>query len=206
MKTAATVKNWVEGPIPNILQDIHQNEVNIAIYNRDTNGLDEEIKDLLNREVSLDISGPIDYILNEVSKLNNQDANSMIVLDVQNLLGLFKDVTKASQFRLFLATINTNMCRRFHMDANNLRLLCTYNGPGTLWLTEDNINRKALNTYEDNDSIVVDKTNINQVKTGSVIILKGSKYQQKSTKGAVHRSPTIEESGETRLLIRIDPI
>jgi len=133
-----------------------------------------------------------------------RDQHSTIVNDIQNLLHLFKEISNTKRFRLLLATIKTNMCTKFHTDINNLRMLCTYSGPGTLWLTEDNINRKALDAYEDNESIIIDKNSIEQTKTGSVVILKGAKYPKNATKAAVHRSPTIEESDEIRLLLRID--
>ncbi|MEL6124115.1 MAG: DUF1826 domain-containing protein, partial [Bacteroidota bacterium] len=106
--------------------------------------------------------------------------------------------------RLLLASVNTNMCRRFHTDINDVRLLCTYTGPGTLWLTNDNINRRALDSYDGNESIVMDPERIQQVPEGAIALLKGAMYPHHQTKAIVHRSPTIEESGEKRLLLRID--
>ena len=96
------------------------------------------------------------------------------------------------------------MCRRFHTDLNYIRMLCTYSGPGTLWLSENNLNREALNDLESNNSIVVNNDLINQVRTGSVAILKGGLYPRKGTKAIVHRSPNIQESQQKRLLLRID--
>jgi hypothetical protein len=87
---------------------------------------------------------------------------------------------------------------------NDLRLLCTYNGPGTVWLSDSNVNRNALETYGDNETIVKDNSQINYAKTGSVVLLKGAIFPIKGTKAIVHRSPTIEESGLSRLLLRID--
>jgi hypothetical protein len=87
---------------------------------------------------------------------------------------------------------------------NDLRMLCTYSGPGTLWLSENNINRNALNSCGDNECIVLDESKIQQAKTGAVVILKGAIYPEEGTKAIVHRSPTIEDYGEKRLLLRID--
>jgi hypothetical protein len=124
--------------------------------------------------------------------------------DIEHLLYIFTQITKANSFRLLLTTVNTNMCRRFHTDINDLRMLCTYSGPGTLWLTEDNINRKVLDTCGDNECIVLDESKVQQAPTGAVVILKGSIYPQEGAKAIIHRSPTIEESGQKRLLLRID--
>lgn len=204
MKTAAIVKNWVEGTTPDILENIHQDNVNITMYNRNIDGLKKEINSLLKQDISSDLSGNVDTILNELKKVNELKKHNTIVQDIQNLLCLFKEITNAKGFRLLLATIDTNMCRKFHTDINDLRMLCTYSGSGTLWLTDDNVNRKALTTYQDNQSIVIDKNRIEQAKTGAIIVLKGAKYPKEVTKAVVHRSPTIEDSGEKRLLLRID--
>ena len=45
------------------------------------------------------------------------------------------------------------MCRRFHTDVNELRLLCTYSGPATLWLPEAAADRDAHHTGENNEQI-----------------------------------------------------
>ena len=204
MKTATVVKNWVIGSTPEVLENIHLNNVTITSYNRDINILKKDIDDLTKQDIKFNSSGNIDRILNEFIKATELDNDSMILEDIKRLLHLFKKVTASKELRLLLTTIDNDMCRKFHVDNNDLRMLCTYKGPGTLWLKEDNINREALDLYEGNKSIVIDKNNIEQAKTGSVIILKGAKYSTQTTKGAVHRSPTIEESGEKRLLLRID--
>ena len=43
-----------------------------------------------------------------------------------------------------------------------------------------------------------------QVPENGVVLLKGALYPKAGTRAIVHRSPTIEESGEKRLLLRID--
>jgi len=183
----------VEGTDANILEAIHQKHVNVAVYNRDVSPLEKDIQAVLAHDFKFDLT--VQLALNEMS---------LLYRDIQHLLNQFKVITQAKQFRLFLSTVSTNMCRKFHMDYNDLRLLCTYSGPGTLWVTEDNLNRKALDAYGCNERIVVDMDNIKQAQTGAVVVLKGAKYSKRSTNGAVHRSPTIEERGERRLLLRID--
>ena len=203
MKTTTIVENWKKGLSAEILRDIHQKDINIAIYNRNVNRFEKDANALLKRNIEFKSSGDITTILGEITKVINVDEFHMIIKDIEHLLSLFKEITGVKRFQLLIATINTNMCRRFHTDVNDLRILCTYAGEGTLWLTEDNIDRKALNTYQGNESIVINKDDIKQVETGDVIILKGTAYQNKTTKAIVHRSPTIEKS-EKRLLLRID--
>ena len=199
-----SIVNWEIGESAAILKGIHQKDVNIAIYERDINDLRSEINHLIEEHIEIRTRGDINDILNEVKTVTNLDNDSLIIQDIEELISHFAEVTKAKNFRLLLATINTNMCRRFHTDINDVRLLCTYSGPGTLWLTDDNINTKALNNFGDNERIVIEEDKVQQAKRGAVVLLKGAVYPQKGTKAIVHRSPTIEESGEKRLLLRID--
>ncbi|MEM9722880.1 MAG: DUF1826 domain-containing protein [Bacteroidota bacterium] len=204
MKTKTTSKNYAVGTEPTILKNIHQTDVNIALYNRDTDSLVSEVNSLMEQDIEIRASGDIGTILHTLTQAIDPVRFPLLLQDMQDLLHLFKEVTLAPTFRLLLATINSNMCRRFHTDGNDLRMLCTYSGPGTLWLTEDNVNRSGLNSRGDNDCIVLDESKIQQAETGSVLILKGAIYPQEGTKAVVHRSPTIEESGGKRLLLRID--
>ena len=201
---ANSVVNWAIGTAPSILADIHEPEINIAIYERDTSALAHEVGRLLEENIALKASGDIDKMLDEITTALPSVDGALLVQDIKALLHHFQEVVEVKQFRLLLATVNTNMCRKFHTDINDVRLLCTYSGPGTLWLTNDNINRSALSSYADNASIVLDESEVRQAKTGAVVLLKGAIYPQEKTSAVVHRSPTIEESGEKRLLLRID--
>ena len=204
METNTSIKNWITGTNPNILENIHQKDVNITIYKRDINLLEKQINALLKLNIELKSTGDIDTIIHEISRIIKPNDFQLLLQDIKNLLSIFGNITGTKNLKLFLATINTNMCRKFHSDVNDLRMLCTYSGPGTLWLKEDNINRKALEAYKSNEAIVIDENTIQQVDTGAVTILKGSKYAGKTTKAVVHRSPTIEEKSQKRLLLRID--
>ena len=198
------IENWVIGNCPTSLQKIHQKHINISIYDRDITHLSDEVKSLLARNAEIRISGDTNSILKQISSELNSNDFSLILNDIKGLLLQFEELSGANSFRLLLSTVNTNMCSRFHTDMNDLRLLCTYIGPGTVWLSENNINRDALETYGDNETIVKDESQINYAKTGAVVLLKGAVYPLKGTKAVVHRSPTIEETGMSRLLLRID--
>jgi len=204
MSTQHLTKNWEIGTSPSVLEMIHQKEVNIAIYERDITSLELEIEKLIHQQIEIQLSGEVETIINAIREVLNENEFPRIIEDIEYQLYCFKRAAEGHNFRLMLATVNTNMCRRFHTDINDLRLLCTYDGPGTLWLTEDNVNRKALNSRDENHTIVIDKNEIQQAKKGALVILKGAVYPIQGTKAVVHRSPTIEESGETRLLLRID--
>ena len=189
-----------------ILNDIHKKSKNIVIYDRNIDSLQSDITELMRDSFEYRVNGSRDEICTALaSDLSSYFSEPYeLVKDIKKLVDLFYNVTKTSSFSLLLATVNTNMCKRFHTDMNDLRMLCTYKGPGTLWLTEDNVNREAFYLMKGEGIVVQDETSIQQVKTGAVAILKGAIYPSEGTKAIVHRSPTIEENGETRLLLRID--
>lgn len=196
-----SVQNWKRGSNMNVLDSIHQQGVNIVIYDRDINPITEEIKYLLDLDIEVRSKGSLDEILSEISSyLSNAKG---VLEDITDLLCRFQKVSKADSFRVLLASVKSNMCKRFHTDINDLRMLCTYSGQGTLWLTDGNINPNALDSLTSNESIAKCEDDIQQVPTGAVTILKGALYPN-AGHGVVHRSPAIEEFGGKRLLLRID--
>ena len=198
--------NAAIGDDVSILNEIHQKEKNISIYRREIDFIKSEISGLESNQFEYRESGDKNELLNslenELGKL--LDENSQLLSDIKECLEIFSTISKAKAFRLLLATVNTNMCRRFHIDVNDLRLLCTYSGPGTIWLPDEIVNRKSLHSGKENDDIVKDSSKIQQANTGYIVILKGAVYPAEGTKAIAHRSPTIEESGKCRLLLRID--
>ena len=195
-------QSWIIGEHPSQLFQIHSPKTNIAVYKRDISSLyDKEIKTLEHQFSSIEISG--DFITIEETFRKKFEDYVDFKEDVIELLHLFREITYEDNFRLLLTSVNHNMCTRFHADNNYLRLLCTYNGPGTLWLPNDNVDRIALNSKGSNDQIVIDNTNIREAQPGSVIILKGSKYPN-NTKPIIHKSPEIKKKCICRLLLRID--
>ncbi len=204
MSAITSTQNWVQCEHAEELKAIHKTDRNIAIWKRSIDNLTEELKSLPTDGIQIRVIGDIETILVTTTNVLNHRSHGALVEDINHLLEVFESVSGAKKFKVFLGTVYTDMCRRFHYDMNDLRLLCTYSGPGTLWLTEDNLNRCALENLEGNESIVPDFSEIRQVETGHVAILKGGRYRGKKTKAVVHRSPTIEEGGGARLLLRID--
>ncbi|WP_333835220.1 DUF1826 domain-containing protein [Rubrimonas sp.] len=109
--------------------------------------------------------------------------------DVAALALLFARAARAPMIRLRLDVVRTDSCRKFHVDNVRLRLLCTYRGPGADYgvaprgETPDRIDRAPR---------------------GAAALFRGRRWPGETT-GLVHRSPPIEGTGETRLLLVIDP-
>lgn len=189
------------------LERIHEAGVNIAIWQRSRTvdpGTLETV--LLGLAGEVRASGCVTAIM---QKLEDQlvvlgfEAEALVD-DIGMVLDRFAAVSRTREFRLSLSPVNTNMCRRFHTDVNDLRLLCTYVGPGTLWLPNDAVNEKAIRSNDPHLPIERSPEEVQQVGTGHVAIIKGALYPGDRLAACVHRSPTIEETGQQRLLLRID--
>ncbi len=186
------------------LQDIHLERKSIAIYQRDTATLEEQLRPLVTDSIECRASGTVEDITASLATYFNKEYPQyrFWLEDILMILDTFKEVTKVRTFRVLLATVKSNMCRKFHTDINTLRLLCTYVGPGTLWLPDEAANHNACFGRGNNQDIVKDESMIQQVGTGDIVILKGALYPE--GRPILHRSPTIEGTGENRLLLRID--
>mgnify|MGYP001796500454 CR=1 FL=1 len=115
----------------------------------------------------------------------------MLVDDISALAVIFADVMGTPYIRLRLDVVTTNACRKFHVDALTARLVCTYRGTGTQY---------GIAQGDD------DPEHVFTVPACAPIILRGTKWPEHPSTGLRHRSPPIEGTGETRLLLVIDPI
>lgn len=100
----------------------------------------------------------------------------------------FSQLMSCSRLQLRLAVIEDDSCWKFHMDYVKARLLMPLSGPGTQW-TDISLGKDAP---------------IHQLDPGDVGIFKGRLWVEEPM--ILHRSPPIAGSGQTRLLLTLDPI
>ena len=195
--------NLSSGSSSEVLNDIHRKEKNIAVYNRSILSLGSDIDQLLACGIELKLQGSVEEIKEELHVLlADKSISPSFIKDATYLLDSFREVSQAQDFRLMLATVNSNMCRKFHTDINTIRMLCTYAGPGTEWLSDDVTEQIQSQHHGRKGDVIVDESFIYRVGTGDVVILKGALYPEGNP--IMHRSPSIELSGGKRLLLRID--
>lgn len=129
--------------------------------------------------------------------------------DLQMLFGHLVRLTASTQVRVVLAIKRTNACRKFHTDHVRLRLITTYAGPGTEWAPNEAVDRDALACppdcpHEANHAIVRELGAIEQSQAGDVLLLKGDRWA--GALGAVHRSPPIEGTNQSRLVMSLTTV
>ncbi|MEL7118209.1 MAG: DUF1826 domain-containing protein [Bacteroidota bacterium] len=204
LQTESKYVNAAIGSEAIVLKDIHLTSKNISIYQRDISSLNKELDQIANQLIKFRAEGSVDEILAKLKDHFNDKLSECTHLfdDISNLLELFEKTTESSSFRILFTTVSTNMCRKFHTDVNDLRLLCTYVGPGTLWIPDEVINHNDLPRGKEGQEKLLNLQEVQKVNTGDVVILKGALYP--GANPILHRSPSIEELGEKRLLLRID--
>lgn len=114
-----------------------------------------------------------------------------LIDDIAAQAGVFAGLMRARFLRLRLDVIAHDACRKFHIDAITARLICTYRGTGTQY---------GMSTDG------AEPTRIFTTPTGSPLVLRGTLWPTDPPAGLLHRSPPIAGSGETRLLLVLDPV
>lgn len=118
------------------------------------------------------------------------------VADVQQLAEMFACLFELRRVGLRLASLQTAMCPRFHVDKVPCRLVTTYAGPGTHWL-----NPAQRNRLLDEDGGEPEQWQ--QLVAGEVALLKGDGWQDNEGRGLWHRSPPVP-TGYRRLFLSLD--
>ncbi|PJI84676.1 uncharacterized protein DUF1826 [Yoonia maricola] len=127
----------------------------------------------------------------DIAKTPAGPEREQLVGDIGALADIFAGLIQASYLRLRLQPVTSNTCRKFHIDAITARLVCTYRGQGTQYGIS---------------SAGQDPTRIFSVATGAPILLRGTRWPATPATGLLHRSPPIEGTGETRLVLVLDAV
>ncbi len=141
--------------------------------------------------VSLDtVSDTLDRLFDDTG-LPNGSERHWLHQDILFLSYTFSDLMRSRHLRIRLEAVQTNACRKFHIDAIMARLICTYRGTGTQYgiSTDGEIPKRVFTA-----------------PTGSPMALRGTLWPEQPSCGLLHRSPPIEGTGETRLVLVLDPI
>lgn len=114
-----------------------------------------------------------------------------LIDDASALADLFAGLMDTDYLRLRFDVVTTNACTKFHVDTVKARLVCTYRGTGTQYgIATDGAEPRRVFT----------------MPTGAPILLRGKLWPESPKSGLLHRSPQIEGTGETRLVLVLDAV
>jgi len=195
----------VVGDRAECLTDIFRNDVNLAVWNRhlrpDIVGFAHALTASaghLERFVSLSDGDSAAVALPQWAM--DLDGATAWIADVDEVIDMYRCLFEPDAIGLRLHTLNGTMCPRFHVDRVPVRLLCTYQGPGTEWLPEPLVTRpKAAGPLPDQ---AITTPAVECLATGAVGLLKGEAWEGNEGRGVVHRSPA--PSDQPRLVLALD--
>jgi len=126
---------------------------------------------------------------------------------VTTLATLFSDLFDLSTVGIRFSILSTKMCPRFHTDNVPCRLVTTYIGTGTQWLSDHMVDRSKLGYVsaavpDSQSGIYANESDIQHLSPGDVGLMKGSGWEG-CTHPLVHRSPDIGVEGK-RLILTLD--
>src|ERR1700739_612460 len=189
------------------LIDIHLPYINLALYPREVPqqlndfiiGLDLDkfpsIHGNLNcHEIHTLLKSSLRNITTDIEGLN------LFIEDIKIISEHFSAITGTKFIRFNLYTVESNLCKYFHADYNNLRLLCTYRGEGTQWL----LNEDATSSSGRRLDNIIDRDRIQRFETFWVGVLKGEAYKNNKGNGIIHRSPPVGKKSAKQILLKLD--
>lgn len=195
--SSAPTASAVSATTPDVFARIHEPDCNLAIWTRSpldglsvlfdgapsnvrfTSGLNTFAQNL---PVQLSAngfaaSGALDWLIDDICQLAEH----------------FCEVMQIEALEMRLEIVTSDSCRKFHADYVEARLISTYVGTGTQWLTVEDAGRVR-------DGL--DPLATNTMSAGDVGLFKGKLATQTP---AIHRSPPIAGTGEKRLLLVLNP-
>lgn len=127
--------------------------------------------------------------------------------DVAYLADMYACLFGSDLLGIRLKTLDRAMCPRFHVDRLGCRLLTTYNGAGTEYLRNNDVDRSWLGRASTDTQYVPvshKRARIQRVSPGAVLLCKGEGWPGNAGRGFVHRSP--DPGGVARLMLSIDGV
>jgi len=182
---------------PQVLSAIRSSECNLAVWERQS---DQSFAALFASDLhDVRFSAPLATLeaelkseLQEAGYAQNAERTALIA-DIVDLAERYAELMEVDALSIRLAAVTTNSCRKFHGDYVKARLITTYIGTGTQWLEPEDAERVARGE---------EPQRIHTLSAGDVGLFKGKMWTQSP---AIHRSPPIEGTEETRLMLVLDP-
>jgi hypothetical protein len=188
------------GEAPGCLAAIADPAINLAIWRRRLAPQLAAAAGMLLRAADGDVrlnvaASDVAVALNAALVAANWPAVPALVADVAELARQSAALMQTGAVDLRLEIITGDACRKFHADYVPLRLISSYAGPGSQWLS--NADAAALA-----DGVSVDRLDVRQLLAGEVALFKGKLLTDSPI---IHRSPPIAGSGQRRLVLVINP-
>ena len=196
---------------PSVLTDIYEEDNNISIWQRKlSEELKASVKDFLasNQKFQTSMIVTPENALSNVRQALGAQSSPLLSENIAELVDMFCFLFDLKRTGLRLSILDRAMCPKFHVDKVPCRLITTYQGIATEWLSHQDVNREKLGAgskgQPDHLSGLFEHSHdIQQLNCGDVALLKGEHWEGNENAGLVHRSPELL-AGERRLILTLD--
>ena len=205
-------RQGVEGDNSAVLTDIYQDDTNIVVWQRTlANSLVQAADSVIDSQPSLEkllVVAPQDAS-DEVEKaLGCSPEATVLAGDIAQLVDMFCCLFDLKRAALRFSVLDRAMCPRFHVDRVPCRLVTTYQGIATEWLPHNVADRSKLGAGnmgkpDELSGLYDNASDIKQLESGDVALLKGELWHNNEGAGLIHRSPQLVDNTR-RLLLTID--
>jgi hypothetical protein len=192
-----------------VLCEVLRDEVNLAVWQRQlTPSVSDFVSALSATGESLAYATQLELTTPDSSPQLNGLANKYaglsghadFIADVSGLVSAFACLFDVKRIGLRLRTLEKAMCPRFHVDHVPVRLITSYAGQGSQWLSEGAMERSRLGDPAAEPSNEIE---VEQAIEGHVLLAKGERWIGNEGGGLIHRSPH-QLPGERRLILTLD--
>ncbi|MEL6870228.1 MAG: DUF1826 domain-containing protein [Pseudomonadota bacterium] len=191
-----------------VLADIYKDDINIAIWQRTlSDNIYVDANALVEQGIQLQTQLSRQHAAEELGAVFALETAAALRHDVAELVEMFCCLFGLERAGLRLISLYDAMCPAFHFDRIPCRLVTTYCGMATEWLThESTVSAPAFADVDldmSYERVSFNDAAIQSLQEGDVAILKGSGWQGNERAGLVHRSPPVR-ADESRLLLTLD--
>nr|WP_082708818.1 DUF1826 domain-containing protein [Marinobacterium profundum] len=184
------------GDDPRVLSRFYAASCNLAIWQR---SLSSSLRRYLEQQaqqppgLSLRCVLRPDEVAPELErKLPPRAGRDCLIADIKLLVDMFACLFEQKQVGMRLEWLHRAMCPKFHVDRLPCRLVTTYLGSGTHWIS-----------HEQRQSSPGNERDFRQLQAGEVALLKGEGWFGNEGRGIVHRSPEVTDDAG-RLFLSLD--
>jgi len=184
---------WIAAEIPLVLDCIHDEAVHLALWQlarpASLDWLDaldlDEIDDLQETFPVVDLTVSIPAALRDAGYPDDGRA-ATLAEEISTQARLFARIMQSDAVRIRLEIVETDACRKFHMDNVRARMIIPLTEPGTEWI----------------EVACGQDASVRRLRAGDVGLFKGRIWAEEPA--ILHRSPPIAGTGISRLLLVLD--
>ena len=195
-----------------VLTDIYQEDTNMVVWKRNlANNLEQAADTIIESQPTLEellVVSP-EEAFDAIKKLLGSSPEAEVLAeDIAYLVDMFCCLFDLKRGALRMTVLDRAMCPRFHVDRVPCRLVTTYQGIATEWLPHNVADRSKLGTGnmgmpDELSGLFESVSDIQQLKSGDVGLMKGELWHNNEGAGLIHRSPQVPNNTR-RLVLTLD--